>query len=1096
MAWNRRFDEDGLRIAHETLSRGRASDPSDPAEDVSIARQLLNAADDELTLEGTVLVSHAEHEAVTLAPEFIYIGRQYDLGADGELADLAEGVVDALSSRIDFPDVQAIRIELKARSTLGSPDFKVTHSFFLPPRVPFTGRRVGAFLLHADGWTSMLTPFAFDLIRALAAPMGSDEPSHMRWWGKVRAAAECAGAKLDTYLENEQVMPVDSLKPVLERRDDGSISLSAAPEGELAEPFRKKFDYFRTPQTKYNIETGGRTGRVRLVPSVRAMEALEEAKQNRVIAGADVPRFVESPEAYLASDAFDLSDFADRVTGIGVYVYKAVPYQGGGSGPRDWFEWDPSTQPPPFEVNLVTAEGESTDEKVDLSAPGVREELEQKVRSAESAGRDHVEVRPGAYVRTDELKGLLASHKALTSERNPEKRKRLVLEIFENIDALEYGAAPTDHGIDPEYRDLAVPDSLAREFSLLPHQQEGYEWLSWIADSPEGGFRGALLADDMGLGKTLQHLATLARLRARDEKGPFLVVAPVSVLENWKREAQRFFPRVFDPIIWAPGHGLLPKGPGGSERRRKGEKEFARYLESANLVLTSYGTLRAHQLSFARVTWRAVALDEAQRIKNVRTRISIAAKGLKIQTRVALTGTPVENSFTELWNIMDFLNPGYLGSLKEFHSEFVTGWGRADDATRDRLANDLRDRIGPALLRRTKQEVLSDLPEKHVHGPADDPRSRVEFGAEQRELYAKEIAAYRAGGVHHFSVLPRLFKVCAHPGLLSEEFLSSPCPKMDRLIEILRDVAAADEKAVVFTASHRLQALIQGAVSREFGILPDVINGTTPAKQRQKRVDAFGERSGFNVIALGPRAAGLGLNIVAANHVIHYTREWNPAVESQCTDRVHRIGQIRPVHVYYPVVVDSTFKTVEQHLDELLREKEGLASSVVRPTAELKVGKEDIARRLGEPAEKHAGVLTARDIDGMDWHRFEALVAALFEHEGFQCELTSQSDFGADVVCRQVGGVQSALVQAKHAASADATIGPDGVQQILAARRFYEDSTGDRFERLIVATNAGFGAHALSIASSNGVELLDRSTLVQRVSSAQLTMERIAKWLQ
>lgn len=447
--------------------------------------------------------------------------------------------------------------------------------------------------------------------------------------------------------------------------------------------------------------------------------------------------------------------------------------------------------------------------------------------------------------------------------------------------------------------------------TLYPYQLTGWQWLSYIWQ--EG--LGAVLADEMGLGKTLQIIALLASPE-RDQAAPALIVAPTTLLENWRREIARFSTGL---------RTLVHQGP-----QRSGDyRSFAPW----DVVITSYDCVVRDSAMFGMVDWRIVVLDEAQAIKNPETRRSRAVRNLPRRTGIAVTGTPVENRLSDLWSLVDFAIPGYLGSLAEFEQQFAND---DDGAAR------LEPLVSPIMLRRLVSEVARDLPEKIV---ASQPVSLSEEEAAAYEAVRLEtLAEYGASAA--LVALTRLRMFAAHPLLLED----GPIPinaalgfsKMARLFEIVDEVFARRQKMLVFTSYNRLADVIARIVQERYGAFSDVINGETPVPDRQSRVDAFSEEAGPALLALNPRAAGAGLNITAATCVVHYNLEWNPAVEDQASARAYRRGQDRPVTIYRLFCADS----VEDVVNERLERKRGLAGAAVVGVEGSDEDRKDIARAL------------------------------------------------------------------------------------------------------------------------------------------------------
>lgn len=448
--------------------------------------------------------------------------------------------------------------------------------------------------------------------------------------------------------------------------------------------------------------------------------------------------------------------------------------------------------------------------------------------------------------------------------------------------------------------------------ALRPYQTRGYTWLEFLT---RWGL-GACLADDMGLGKTVQTLALLQRLREAGESRPALLVCPTSLVGNWRKEATRFTPQL--PVMVHHGAG-----------RDKGEA-FAAQAQGHALVLSSYGLLHRDLPWLQGVEWAAVILDEAQNIKNAETKQAKAARALRAERRIALTGTPVENNVGDLWSIQDFLNPGFLGNAARFKREFFLPVQVERDAT---AVERLQRLTGPFILRRLKTDraIIQDLPDKL------EMKVYCTLTKEQATLYAAvvqqaEAVLEGAEGMSRrgliLSTLLRLKQVCNHPA----QFLAdqSPVPgrsgKLARLTEMLEEIQTVDERTLIFTQfaemGHMLRKVLQEQLAREVLFL----HGGLSKTQRDRMVERFqSEAGGPSVFILSIKAGGTGLNLTRANHVFHFDRWWNPAVENQATDRAFRIGQSRRVEVHKFICLG----TVEERIDELIERKQTLAEKIV-----------------------------------------------------------------------------------------------------------------------------------------------------------------------
>jgi superfamily II DNA or RNA helicase len=436
---------------------------------------------------------------------------------------------------------------------------------------------------------------------------------------------------------------------------------------------------------------------------------------------------------------------------------------------------------------------------------------------------------------------------------------------------------------------------------LRPYQREGYDWLMRLA----AWGVGACLADDMGLGKTIQALAVLT---ARREEGPALVLAPASVIRNWRNECLRFAPAL-RPVLLAKSsdtHLIDQLGPG-------------------DVLLVSYGLITYVTEELAGRSYATVVLDEAQAIKNYTTKRARAVSELQADFRIATTGTPIENHLGELWSLFRFLNPGLLGGRKAFNEKYALPITRDDDAER---REQLRRLVQPFILRRRKDEVLKELPAK------TEVVLSVEAGPEERALYEamrrealREIAE-AAPEEKRFKVLAqltRLRQAACHPKLVRPKS-KIPSAKLDLVGDTIRELLDNGHKALVFSQFVKHLKLVEEWVQGQ-GIAYQYLDGSTPGKERERRVDAFHSGEG-QLFLISLKAGGTGLNLTAADFVLHLDPWWNPAAEDQASDRAHRIGQQRPVTVYRFVNAG----TIEEQVVALHADKRDLADQILAGT--------------------------------------------------------------------------------------------------------------------------------------------------------------------
>lgn len=448
---------------------------------------------------------------------------------------------------------------------------------------------------------------------------------------------------------------------------------------------------------------------------------------------------------------------------------------------------------------------------------------------------------------------------------------------------------------------------------LRSYQIKGLSWLAFLRQFN----LGACLADDMGLGKTIEFLALMLHLKERKLlRGSSLIICPMSVVSNWEGEAERFAPSLKVMVH----HGA---------DRASGER-FVKEAKRHNLVITTYALAYRDEQFLSKVNWECIALDEAQSIKNSSAKQTQAIRKLNGSYRVALTGTPVENRLSELWSIMEFLNPGYLKSAKDFHANFAIPIEKFRNPCRTKK---LKRLIQPFVLRRVKTDptVIDDLPEKietkvFCHLTREQATLYEAVVKEMMEKLEESEGIERKGLV--LSTLLKLKQVCNHPAqfLQDRSLLSRRSGKLIRLEEMVEEILAEGDKALIFTQFAEMGRLLQQYLQETFACEALFLHGATTKKGRDAMIQRFqNDHRGPPLFILSLKAGGLGLNLTAANHVFHFDRWWNPAVENQATDRAFRIGQKKNVQVHKFVCIG----TMEERIDQMIEQKKELAENIV-----------------------------------------------------------------------------------------------------------------------------------------------------------------------
>lgn len=464
--------------------------------------------------------------------------------------------------------------------------------------------------------------------------------------------------------------------------------------------------------------------------------------------------------------------------------------------------------------------------------------------------------------------------------------------------------------------DGRIPEGIKAE--LYNYQKTGFLWMKTMLDANHG----CILGDEMGLGKTLQ-VITVFQLLKTQKCLPLLVVAPVSLLENWKRECEKFAPELNVYIH----HGS----------RRTG---LPSVLKSHDVVIVSYNTAVSDLSMLKMINWWCVVLDEAQNIKNPYSDRAKSVKSITRNTGIAVTGTPFENHITDIWSLVDFAAPGLLGDLPSFQRNV------SDDVLG---AEKIEPILSPIMIRRLVKDVANDLPEKIII-----PQPLVMSEAEQQEYIRFQQEAKRSasnGSAVTLALLQKMRMFCTHQLLCEDINGADPWEmsiKYQRLCEIMEEIISRHEKLLVFTSYKKMFDIFRKDIPYRFGIEMNSINGDTPVGERQRIVDWFNSYDGSAMLALNPRAAGTGLNITGANHVVHYNLEWNPSLEDQASARSYRRGQDKNVFIYRLYYTD----TVEQIVNERIDRKRDIASTAIVGT-DGELEKNDILRALELAPELH-----------------------------------------------------------------------------------------------------------------------------------------------
>lgn len=1005
---------------------------------------------------------------------------------------------------LDLPNSYPYEIFIESDGVLSQNSFKFKYGFydFSPNGTRLNTKRNGT-IIYIDDTAYLLSENQYKICEAIEEfnnliDSQKGNVINLKKLSELKTLSNESGLTLEYFLGNQELFIPDKIKLDIEFNNG---FLEILPTVDITNPvgFTSTFDRLPTVRDVYPI-SGNNGETTRVVISENQKSELQKIKSKRKISDREsIQEIIEHPELFFNDEEVDFTVFySDRVKEIGVYSPKFYPF----ASPYK-SQWIPG---------IVVKDKVHGEKRIYFKSPA---RLSDFIEQKEKAVRDNkqtVQWEETEIPIEDAVKFIDTAKRQFENPNKPVKQERQtdheVLIIKENAELTEFS------------NNNELPDNLKHNFyeisnlensiSLMEHQKEG---ISWLQSLFKENYAGGLLADDMGLGKTLQLLYFIEwhSQHCNDNK-PYLIVAPVSLLENWENEYQKFFSPQNLPLQKLYGSVSLTK-----ENNQIQNQQDAKRLQSKQIILTNYETVRSYQISLGLVDFAIIALDEAQKIKTPGTQITNASKALKADFKIAMTGTPVENTLVDIWCLMDFAVPGLLGNAKDFAKEYQTP---LSDENTDVIAltEKLRNNIGVFIKRRLKIHVAQDLPTKHDN---ENSRKQKVMPLVQLERYKQEIETANnselEGVAKRNQILKSLWAVrdiSDHPFLLesqiltftSEELISSSS-KLQTTIGILADIKSKNEKVIIFADRRETQKMLQKIVYDTFGIFTSIINGDTPATKqiegksklsRQQTIDRFQSEEGFNVIIMSPIAAGVGLNVTKANHIIHYTRHWNPAKEEQATDRAYRIGQKKDVFVYYPMAIfpeemkdesGNKLKSFDEILDTLLNNKKALASNTLFPTEQAEITPDELFGNIfGTKTETKSKSLSLLDIDRLNPNLFEASIAALYKKQGFEIYLTPYSnDKGVDVVVLKNG--ENYLIQVKQTKS---LVGNEAIQEICTAKNYYENKFSEQFN-LLTVTNNDYSSSAKILAKTNDIQLFNRNHLENLINTNDITIQEINK---
>lgn len=989
---------------------------------------------------------------------------------------------------LGLPPLYPFDLYVQSDGLITHPSFKYTYSFrtFAPNGdILIVESKTGPVVtLNLKGLTQsyLLTKDEYQLISAIdefnALPDETKSANgNLIQFSNIKELSSNSAIILDSVLAGKSVIIPEHIKLSFDYHN-GVLDVTPCIDGDKESKFAKMVDGYEDVRDIYPLKQSDGT-KTHIVLNDAQKETIKEIKTNyrHVKDKETINKIIESPAEFFDLDTVDISElYSDRVIEIGLYHPKVYPFVSPYKS-----QWIPVYQ---IEDRVNGTTTIAIKDYKELSR------LESTIQDAQDSQETTVIINgvklpiEDAKEITRRAKEQLDKKEKVKHETNEKTHNGIeVLIIKENTEEQEYTETNEPWKM-PEKLSLSPDIYLNEAYSLKQHQIEGVAWLQCLLNNQ---LKGCVLADDMGMGKTLQVMYAIDwHSRHSESNQPYLVVAPVSLLENWQNEYTKYFDTPRLPIITVTSSPKVI------------EQAFIEQLSKKQIVLTSYETLRRGQLNFCAVNFAIVVLDEAQKIKTPGTMVTNAAKALKGNFKIAMTGTPVENTFVDLWCITDFAIPGLLGNAKEFARLYQNPLKNSNSDIIDALGKDIRNRIDGYFMRRMKESIASELPTKtEITFKENMPEAQLQcYLAALNSVEDEDNASGRM-----LQTIMRIRAISDHPCLdgtdisqYSEDDIINSSAKMKVTFNILDSIKEKREKVIIFTERKEMQKILQRSIFYKYGICPRIVNGETATKSirpnvdtRQKAIDSFQNADGFNVIIMSPVATGMGLNVAGANHVIHYSRHWNPAKESQATDRAYRIGQTKDVFVYYPMATTESFDTFDVILDRLLNRKIHLATSSLYPSEMIEVGRQEVWDEvIGNQSHAQAKPLTINDVDRLNDYLFEAYIGALYEKQGYKVQITPRSgDKGIDVLAFKDG--TNYAIQCKHSKN---NIGQECMSEVLSGAKYYETIHGKSFIPL-TWTNSHYSSSAIDFARTIDIKCCDRDDLMQWVEENFVTMKDV-----
>ena len=878
---------------------------------------------------------------------------------------------------------------------------------------------------------------------------------------------------------NDDIQSVDKVDIDITKNDDGSISLDPRLLN-LSKKIQSQYEDRLQQDDRDGVVITERTltGASRLIVQKKVMEAFKKVKKHKKISKEDSSKFLQNPGSFLFDDEESEKDVA-----INIESYRIIgigePYIG-------YFGSIKLNSPIAEAISKTDNNSHShiTKAKLEFAIDGKKMEdigiLQKSFIDANTTHQENMAIDGTNFKRSEFPQVINELEKYLPKTDNTKNTDNLlkgVLKILPNdefeilVEDDTYSRKPLDQIMTNCQTEVPLISNI--KYPPKTYQTEG---INWLIDLYENNYRGCILADDMGLGKTYQIIAFLNYIfNYKKIDGRVLIVTPTILLDNWKNEIHKFV------INQSKFRVKILIGADLCYRSKLKSNDNLSYnyfdpsllLEVENfptVVITTYQTLANYQWSFVEQTkfnFECIVYDEAHSIKNPKSQISQAARGISSQVNfnILLSGTPIENELRDLWALFDVFDPSHFGSWKKFKKEYV-------NTKNENLDENLRNKASAYILRRLKKDYLHELPKK------EDKTHSVMFTANDENEYMEIVNSdYPA-----LSRLHRLKAFSFHKFLVNQQNGNTSIDKNDferfakaqKLLEVLNEIKLKNEKVIIFAINRFGQDVLKFGLSNHFGLKVEIINGDNNDQASvKKKLDYFKSTDGFGIMILSPLAAGVGLTIVEANHVIHYERWWNPSKEDQASDRVYRIGQNKNVFIHYIVgKLPAGKKSIDEAIHELIEIKRKTAGFLIpaKSITDTEIAQEIIDSKLS----------ISQKIDLINWEAFEILIKTIYEAMGYLCELTPsgwQAEHGADIIATKNNEVIA--IQCKHSQTGSSK-GKEAIYQLCTeAKEFYQTNN------LVAVTNSFFDNGARILAEKNNIKLIQKDELIELIKTYQ-----------